>query len=322
MQQPMTADAIAADEQFQQHCLQPSAESEQYWNDWLKQFPDQQENFLIANQIVRQLGLKNSEQEAVDEWVKLAPKLSNRPTAKTRQFSNYYRWRVAASILFLIGLLGWYQWSSQSQMQQIATGYGETTTVTLPDGSEVYLNANSSVSYPIKASNEKRELNLSGEAYFKIVHDPQRPFTVSTEQGEVQVLGTTFNVQQRAKKLTVTLTSGKVQINTPTHESTFLQPGERAVITLISQVVGAVDTTAVIAWRDGKLVFNKNTVAEIIAQLEQEYNWEIDVFNHKVLTRTVTASVPRDNPTLLLEALHEIYDLNFEKVGEQHYELH
>jgi len=119
----------------------------------------------------------------------------------------------------------------------------------------------------------------------------------------------------------VTLTSGKVQLDIPRQPSLELTPGERAVITPKSVVKTTVDTTLVIAWRDGNLVFNDNTVADIIARLEQEYNWKISVFNRSVLLRKVTATVPLDKPTLLLEALREIYDLDFKKVGERQYEL-
>lgn len=200
------------------------------------------------------------------------------------------RWmgQLAACFLGILMLAGiaYYDFD-QGTTRTIATETGQKRTVILPDGSRAILNANSTLVYDAAWSGETaRRVELEGEAFFDITHDPAHPFYVKTSRMEVKVLGTAFNVKsdQVQKIFETTLIRGKVTVrdlDAPERLETVLKPDEKAVfgqksIAVAVQPAGAV-TDRSAYWTKGHLVFEDEPVGVIAAELEKWYGVKIKV---------------------------------------------
>ena len=189
--------------------------------------------------------------------------------------------RYAAAILLLLALPAiLYKaiyFSSDSKLITVSIGQTDSSKfVPLSDGSSVWLNSNSSLTYPETFSNSERNVQLAGEAYFEVSHDSIHPFKVQTQNIQVKVLGTSFNVRSYSseKNTETTLVEGKVIIqNKQGNNLAVLAPGQMAEYDKSSQylAVKAVDPNGFTAWRHGVIVFNNATLEDITGKLSQLY---------------------------------------------------
>lgn len=143
----------------------------------------------------------------------------------------------------------------EGKMQKLSTPRGMDFKVILSDGSEVWLNAESSLEFPSAFTSKERRVNLKGEAYFKVARNEQNPFIVTTDKMQVRVLGTEFNFRSYVSELShVSLVSGSVEVYTPdgkTPEVT-LKPGQDASLDAAGQIqVREIDTYSVCQWVNG-----------------------------------------------------------------------
>ncbi|HKJ43338.1 MAG TPA: FecR domain-containing protein, partial [Sunxiuqinia sp.] len=150
------------------------------------------------------------------------------------------------------------------------------------DGTKVWLNAGSTISYNPMLSGKNRLVSLKGEAYFEVTKNPQRPFIVDTKKLQVKVLGTHFNVKAYPEDKTTetTLEEGSVELKLkeyPNQAPVKLKPGEHAVFESHKKdiKIEKTDTYLLTAWRDRKFVFKDATLKQIIEQLEKFYNVRI-----------------------------------------------
>lgn len=160
----------------------------------------------------------------------------------------------------------------------VTTPRGGTYQVRLPDGTKVWLNAASSLTYSINANADKgvktRNVVLDGEAYFEVSHDKTRPFVVKSASQEVSVLGTHFNVNSYGNESSTktTLLEGSVSIN----HAIVLNPSQQSVVNGAKQItVKSVDVTEVVAWKDGNFKFSNVPLEEIMRQLERWYDIKV-----------------------------------------------
>lgn len=153
--------------------------------------------------------------------------------------------------------------------------------MTLADGSRVWLNAGSSVTYPVAFVGKERKVNITGEAYFEVAHNARKPFYVSKGDVSVQVLGTHFNVNayDDEAEIKVTLLEGSVKVSKGTG-STLIKPGEQASISHPSQKstkipVQTVDVEQVMAWKNGLFYFDKADIKTIMKEVSRWYDVEV-----------------------------------------------
>lgn len=210
------------------------------------------------------------------------------PVAHETERLPFYRkavWRIAASLtgILLLSALGWILFWKQSVSSTFTTDAGQKRTIILEDGSRVTLNASSSISF--NNSGATREIQLDGEAYFDIAHDPSRPFYVKTSRIEIKVLGTAFNVKSYAREKTVqaTLVRGKVLIKnldpvTGSQEEIELKPDEQAIFKKESASLAKVSSARPQkdqVWHRGNLMFEEESIRVILPELEKWYNVKI-----------------------------------------------
>lgn len=150
--------------------------------------------------------------------------------------------------------------------------------ITLADGSRVWLNAGSSITYPVAFVGNERKVNITGEAYFEVSHDKTKPFYVSNGDMQVQVLGTHFNVNVYDEMDRVTLLEGSVRVSAiGSRQSAMLKPGEQVSVSQTSQLSQPipVQTDEVIAWKNGLFQFNETDIQSIMAQIERWYDVQV-----------------------------------------------
>jgi len=150
----------------------------------------------------------------------------------------------------------------------------------LSDGSHVWLNAGSSVTFPVNFSGKERKVSITGEAYFEIAPDKKRPFLVTfssgNREGTVEVLGTHFNINayEDESSSKITLLEGAVKVTTGNGACT-LQPGQQAAVANTLEVINNANLEEVMAWKNGKFFFHKADVHTTMRQIARWYDVEV-----------------------------------------------
>ncbi|MNJ87630.1 fec operon regulator FecR [compost metagenome] len=171
--------------------------------------------------------------------------------------------------------------ADDSKMNTISTPNGGEWQIRLPDGSIVWLNAASSLEYPLNIGVVKnRVVKLKGEAYFEVAKDATRPFIVETEKQKLEVLGTHFNVNSYSDEhiTRTTLLEGSVRVSDVKNlsASEILKPGEQSVLTGHGIKVKTVNTDESIAWKNGYFSFNNEKQESIMRKISRWYNVQIE----------------------------------------------
>lgn len=214
------------------------------------------------------------------------------------------------------------QGKADNKLNTLSTANGETFQVRLPDGSLVFLNAASSLTYaPNLIKEGKRQVTLKGEAYFEVRKDEKIPFIVKTDEEEVKVLGTHFNISNYDTDLEVktTLLEGKVQVTAKnTNSSEFLNPGQQSVLSERDfYVKNQVDVEEAIAWKNGYFKFN-GSLEEIMRKVARWYDIEV-IYKKKPdpdLAFGAEISMQR-NISALLKIIEETGNVNFKIEGRR-----
>ncbi|MBO9727883.1 MAG: DUF4974 domain-containing protein [Chitinophaga sp.] len=161
------------------------------------------------------------------------------------------------------------------QYNKLSTARGEQYQITLPDGTKVWLNAATTLTFPTSFANlPSRKVDVTGEAYFEVTPDAAHPFIVRTTQQEVKVLGTSFNINNYADEplAKTTLIQGAIKIN----NGKTLTPGQQAISAKDGAMkIANVATEATIAWKNGYFEFNDEDIYEIMRKVSRWYNVEV-----------------------------------------------
>ena len=181
---------------------------------------------------------------------------------------------IAASLLLAASFVFYFNsQESPSQLLSFQTNLGESTTVELPDGSKVVLNANSEISYEEKWG---RSLSLQGEAFFEVVEGGK--FTVNTQVGIVEVLGTSFNVFARDSIFEVACKTGKVRVDIPYKSySEAITPGEMVRLEADTVQKGALTQDLIGKWQAGEFYFSDQKLSNVLQELERQFDVSIEI---------------------------------------------
>lgn len=173
--------------------------------------------------------------------------------------------------------------SETGERMTVSTPAGTTTTLTLSDGTEVLLSANSRLEYAKNFSAEKREVTLMGEARFSVAKDAGRPFIVRTEQIQTQVLGTVFDVKAYPQTSPdVTLYEGKVEVRLNGAAPRLMQPGEQASISKEGKLQLAKASADQGKWTEGEFAFDNRDLKSVMQEIGSWYNVSV-VFHSRPL---------------------------------------
>lgn len=180
------------------------------------------------------------------------------------------------------------------RMLEVRTNPGMMTSFTLPDGTKVDLNSESSLIYPEKFEGDLRSVRLEGEAFFEVVKNPEKRFVVTTpHNARVEVLGTSFNMEafEWDSIVSTTLISGKVAFITKSGQMD-MKPGEKLVYNIQTNRPSIYHTNgeSEISWKDGMIIFKKTPFKEAIRMLTKRYNVDFVVSNNKYVNDLFTGS--------------------------------
>jgi Fe2+-dicitrate sensor, membrane component len=224
-------------------------------------------------------GLTNPKREVL---LLILNRISNEELIKVKQSAKIYSFWLKTVAILVISLAISSLWlykqskplSAYHQEQVIKVPFGAKTQFSMPDGSTVWLNSGSALTFSSDFS-AKREVYLKGEAFFDI-QKKKIPFSVNTDYGQVNVLGTAFNVQAYSKKeFAITLVRGSVLVKSDKQQAT-LVPGEQARLIDAQLEKAVVGTELYTSWKDGKLIFKREPFPSLMERLERWFNVRIE----------------------------------------------
>ena len=205
----------------------------------------------------------------------------------------------------------------------LTTPRGGEFKVVLEDGTEVWLNAESQLRYPDEFEGAERRVEVSGEAYFRVAKDEQRPFYVETAGQLIRVTGTEFNVSSYSdnQQVLTTLVSGGIttRLLNGNGGELVLTPGHQTVMQMGSDkiCVRSVDTDIVTSWTRGKFVFEDQTLEQMMRTLSRWYDFEYEFADDDSRQTVFMGSMPRyGNFSEVLEILEKSGGLKFRKRGK------
>ena len=187
----------------------------------------------------------------------------------------------------------------------------------LEDGTKVWINADSKLTYPSKFNKRERIVQLEGEAYFEVAHDKEWPFMVKTTITETKVLGTSFNIKayKNEDKVETTLIEGKVALNQSVGNSSILMdPGHQAIVSVKGGEViyKKVDTAIFTSWKDKQFEFEEETLESILKSLERWYNVDIEFSDDDIKQLRFSARLQRyDSIQGLLNRIEQTNKVHF-----------
>lgn len=169
--------------------------------------------------------------------------------------------------------------ATSSGYNKVSTPNGRQYIMTLADGSKAWLNAGSSLEYPVSFTGNERTVKITGEVYFEIASQPAHPFKVNVKDMQIQVLGTSFNVNAYDDETTIntTLASGSVKILSEGINAAVLKPGEQAQFqpSAALKIVPAVDLDKILAWKNGYFSFDDLSLQQVMKLIERWYDVEV-----------------------------------------------
>lgn len=215
------------------------------------------------------------------------------------------KWWAAAAVALLIAAGGFYFFNQKQEILVLAAVWKEYATkadvqeIRLPDGSRIWLNAGSRLRYDTAFSNGSREIWLQGEAFFDVAPVADKQFLVHSGNITTAVLGTSFNIDayDTVHAITVTVSSGKVAVNDPSHMLAQLQPGQRVTCGpngrfKLDSVV-ARDSNA---WTSGQLIFRDMKFSEVAKRLERKFGVQLVFRDASIGNCSITASFAANTP--------------------------
>jgi len=250
------------------------------------------------------------------------------PAKQTKVFIAKRILQYAAIVLFVLsigGTLGFYISKNNIEdisslgdvkvqpviTQEISTVFGTRSEFRLPDGTTVHLNSGSKLVFPVEFNGNSRKVELTGEAFFDVTPNPDKPFIVKTTDIYVKVLGTSFNLKAypESNRISTTLVHGKVVLETESagvmKQLAELNPSDRAVYqnnNKTIQISTEEDLDKFIAWKDGKLVFFNDPIDEVADKLGIWYNVTVKIGNSDLKRYRFTA-------TFTDEPIEQVLDL-------------
>ncbi|MDR2817027.1 MAG: FecR domain-containing protein [Proteiniphilum sp.] len=266
--------------------------------------------------------------------------LSARPTDRSegeihfKAFTNQLKWnkqrrlfvnivKYAAIALVLMASTVWVTLylsgaATEPIMNTLHTPAGQRAQITLQDGTEVWLNAQSTLRYPSRFSKRNREVEITGEAFFDVAQEKKRPFIVSTQHINMKVLGTRFNVYSYpgVDYIQTSLIEGSVKVYQAGDEKSgiILKPDEQVIIRGNNMTISDVSNPEHLLWRNGVYAFNNERLIVIIEKLQLYYDVEIIVEDPEIFNVRYTGKFrQRDGIDEILRILQKIQSFKIKR---------
>lgn len=230
---------------------------------------------------------------------------------------------TVASIALLVIATGLFFYTESSKSQQyntIIVPPGQRINLILADNTNVWLNANTTFRYPSKFARKNREVFLDGEAWFDVSKNKKKPFIVKTDQGEVRVTGTTFNLEAYSeyKNFVTSLFEGSVDIYQNNAKLATLKPNQKGMLQNDRYFISTIDNTDEYLWRNGLIAFNNMKLEDILLELEKYFDIQIEINTKKLPQHRYTGKFRQADGVdyalrVLQKSIHFSYNRDDEK---------
>jgi transmembrane sensor len=278
---------------------------------------------LVLDRIHHEINLKHSEKNLQE---------------KDKDYFNFGRagflrilTRIAAILMLPVLVFGMYMSYKYSSVKsnhisgnqvynEVFSSVDAITKVTLPDGSSAWLNRNSSLRYPATFSGLYRKVELKGEGFFEVIFNPENPFIVTAGEIEVKATGTVFNVMGYPEddRVETSLISGRVVLQSSDADGTkiiplVMKPGDLAIYNINSNKITTrtIKDDRNIAWKSGKLVFNKDPIGEVVKKLSRWFNVDIKIADPELLELTYTATFVHETLPQVMELIAKVSPVTY-----------
>jgi transmembrane sensor len=299
-----------------------SSDEHRTLNAWMD---ESEENKKLVNDFTWMWKASKDELEGVgfetgEEWRKFELSIGQQHVerAKEIKFYSYSNGIKIAASITVIALFSWVLYFIFFNHQRILKESVDTMVqLDLPDGSEVWLNHHSRIAYPDDFDSNTRAVTLTGEAFFEVKEDRQKPFIIETNSARIKVLGTSFNVRayEEPNSTEVFVATGLVNFsNIKNNEGINLKPGETAVTkndTVL--MLEPVESLNVLAWKEKQLIFKRSTLSTVIKNLETYFRIDMEIRNEDISRCRFTGSFSQPTLEEIIEALSVSLDLTIIK---------
>jgi len=325
--QNYTLDDLILDPDFIKWVKDENLDNQNKWASWASSNAANADLVSEARDLILELSTDGDtplQTELTEVWERILASNeaydSQRKPGKLRHLvSSWYSVAAVSAAILIVSILAAVLLNNEVEYQ---TAFGQNKTIVLPDNSVVVLNANSSITYSPEWDSEKpREIWLEGEGFFSVTHKKNsQKFVVHTNDLDVQVLGTKFNVNTRRSKTQVVLNSGKVKLYLADEnkKEVDMKPGELVDFSASDKAVvkKAVVVSKYNAWLDKKLVFEEAPLSEVALTLEENFGYKVKFSNPELADLTFTGTVESGNVNLLLKILQRTFNISITKKEE------
>lgn len=336
-----TLNDFLVDDYFIRWVKLPDPQTNLFWEDWLEKYPEKKALVAEARLLVMDLsdhGKQLSEQDKKQLWANInqrrkavQPPVFNRAKPETTRpiLVNWmYTGRIAAAILAIMMVFTWLIWTNANKNSptiHIRTQYSEIKNIALPDGSQVTLNGNSTLSYSEEWTDQNdREVQLTGEAFFDITKKSGKnnaKFIVHTQNLDVEVLGTQFNVNNRRNRVEVVLQEGKVGLSQSgmNYTPVVMIPGDYIEYSQATNKMRRkkVNPFVYSSWRENEMIFDDKPLFEIAQVLEDTKGIQLVFQNDSLKKLSFTGTLPHQDIDNFLLVLSKSFGVEVSKQGNQ-----
>ena len=282
--------------------------------EWLDEWENKNLQFIADGETALQNIIHNNIQQAV---------LTGKKGKKGILYRFLSKGMMAASVFIVILIAALYSFKGTLLNKSVSTGYGEIKSLTLPDGSQVFMNSNSIITYPrFGFGKSNRVVHLSGEADFAIVHtQSNQQFIVQTDKGlNVTVLGTRFSVYVRESRSIVALQNGKVELSYTADQANkklILKPGDIFTVNTNTkpQLNHIQHPEKLTAWKNHEFFFDGTSLNEIAGMIKDNFGFEVKFENPEIAGKKISGSFHAVAPEELMNAISELLNINHRITG-------
>lgn len=329
----------------------PDEESDWFWKSFMKENPGCTEEIAKGRELISLFDfsvhdLPEASMDSMRTGLLMALRaekeadIDNRPVNITAYSRAGYRWLSLAAAIIVLPLIAiiFYsinlknddssiRQSFKSTIEKRVNPSGQKSVLFLDDGTKVWLNAASKISYATDfIAHPTRDVYLEGEAFFDVAHNSDKPFIVHASSIKIKVLGTSFNVKSYSEEKTIetTLVHGKVRIEQSDVSGNRigdveLKPNQRAVFNKESKIINIKEVVAdnSSSWKQDRMVFDEETIDNVILQMERWYSVKIHVKNKGNLDCKLTASIEEESLEEVLKLLEASHNIEYKIVENE-----
>ncbi len=320
---------FAADESFISYCHKTDIDAISFWTDWIAHHPEKLDEIYNAERLIEKLSLRLDEQELQHAFLKFDQFISQaaEPIFKIEEnkktILNVRNISIAVAFCLMVSFFSYQFYQNKDQEISYLTAHNGDRKISefnLSDGTKVFLNCNSTIKYPKVFNGNKREVFLNGEAFFEVVKDKNKPFSVLARGIKTVVLGTKFNVSayQNTQSISIALIEGKVEVQTEGgRDKMVLKPTEMASYhtkhsTLTRSII---NTATVSSWTTGTIVFENASFKDIEVKLKNIYGIQL-VDETKGLKWNYSGQFEKTDYLTIIKSICYAKKINYKKINQ------